>query len=51
MSEDADRFRQRASECRRLAEQAADEYWRTALEALADDLDREADLIDAEEKA
>lgn len=46
MSNEADRFRVRARECRELATLTSDEYYRDMLNSLADDLDAEADIID-----
>lgn len=45
----AARFRQRARECRLLAAETQSEDWRQSLLALAQDLEDEADQIDAEE--
>jgi hypothetical protein len=50
MSEDSDRFRQRARECRRLAEKARDADAVAQLSQMARELDEEADGIDAEER-
>jgi len=47
MSDDAARFRQRARKCRELAKHAKDEEWCDALEALARDLEDEAERIEA----
>ena len=47
MSDDADRFRSRAKQCRQLAEDAHDAESRQTLIDMADDLDAEADAIDA----
>ena len=49
MGDDADRFRKRAEECRRIAANAKDEEWRKSLLDLARDLDEEADRIDREQ--
>jgi hypothetical protein len=49
MSEDAERFRNRAKDCRRLAANARDEDARRTLTELAAELDEEADKIEAEE--
>jgi len=49
MSEDADRFRRRAAQCRRLAENARDEADRKQLREMADELAAEADKIDADD--
>lgn len=48
MGEDAERFRQRAKECRRIAEEVSDEGWRQSLLGLADDLESEAAALDEE---
>jgi len=48
MSQDADRFRMRAAQCRRLADNARDEADRKQLNEMADELAAEADKIDAE---
>jgi hypothetical protein len=50
MSEAADRFRERARECRETAATARDSYWRDRLVAIAAELEEEADRIDFEEK-
>lgn len=42
---DSERFRARASECRRLAASASDAYWRDMLLNLARDLEDEAGRI------
>jgi hypothetical protein len=47
---DAERFRQRARDCRAIAIRLPDGAWRTELMALAADLDREAEEIEAEEE-
>ena len=49
MSDDADRFRKSAANCRRLASEAADEGSRRELTDIAVELDAEADKIDDEE--
>ena len=49
MGEDSDRFRKRALECREVAERARTPEARDALLRVADDLEAEADRIDAEE--
>ncbi|HEX5258697.1 MAG TPA: hypothetical protein VFW35_07940 [Sphingomicrobium sp.] len=49
MSEDSDRFRTRAQECRRLSRDARDEETRARLAQMAEELDEEADMIEAEE--
>jgi hypothetical protein len=51
MGEAADRFRSRAKQCRELAAVARDDYSRRRLSQIADELEEEADLIDAEEAA
>jgi hypothetical protein len=43
------RFRQRARECRRIADEVREPSWLKALLALAKDLEDEADKIDAEQ--
>lgn len=48
MGDDAEQFRERARECRDVAAQANDEEWRRTLLTLAQDLEDEADKIDAE---
>jgi hypothetical protein len=45
----ATRFRKRARECRRIADEVREPSWLKALLALAKDLDDEADKIDAGE--
>lgn len=49
MGEDATRFRERADHCRLLAKSARDEEARRTLGQMADELDREANRLDAEE--
>ena len=49
MSEESDRFRRRAIECRRLADNARTYDDRDSLLEMARDLDEEADRIEAEE--
>lgn len=49
MSEDAERFRMRARQCRELAELAKDDYSRGTLTQMALELDEEADLLEGEE--
>lgn len=49
MSDEAKRFRQRAYDCRQLAKGARDPRDQRLLEDIADDLDAEADKMDAEE--
>ena len=51
MSHEADRFRSRAKQCRQLAQDARDEESRKTLDAMAEDLDGEADQIDAMDAA
>lgn len=46
MGEDAQRYRQRAKECRRIAAEVKDEAWRRSLLELAKDLENEAASID-----
>ena len=46
---DAERFRARARECLAIAKRLPDGLWRTELMALAADLGREADEIEAGE--
>lgn len=46
MSYDSERFRTRARECRVLAEDARSPSWRDELIELANELEREADLIE-----
>jgi len=47
MSEEALRFRKRAADCRALAKNARDARDRDLLNDIADDLDAEADKIEA----
>jgi hypothetical protein len=49
MGDEADRFRFRAKECRDLAKAARDGVTRQELLTIADELEAEADRIDAEE--
>ena len=49
MSEDSERYRQRAKQCRQLAALARDDYSRKTLTQMAVELDEEADSIEAEE--
>ena len=49
MSEDADRFRERARECRRLAEAAKSPADRESLSRMAHELEQEANMIDGED--
>lgn len=51
MGEEADSFRKRAAQCRDLARIARDEESRLTLTDMADDLDAEADRIDAKEES
>jgi hypothetical protein len=51
MGKDAERFRTRARECRDLSRNARPDEVRRQLLQLADELDVEAELIDAEEEA
>lgn len=46
MVDDANTFRDRAKECRRLADSARDPYAKLALLDIARELDEEADKID-----
>jgi RNA polymerase subunit RPABC4/transcription elongation factor Spt4 len=48
--EDAFRFRQRASDCRRISDQAKSPEWRDSLVVLAAELEAEADKIEGEEE-
>ena len=49
MGEDTSaRFRRRAGECRQMAAEVKESDWRETLLGLADDLEDEADKIDAE---
>lgn len=49
MSDDAERFRRRARECRELSAKARVDEVRQELLRLAGELEEEADLIEAEE--
>jgi hypothetical protein len=49
MSEDAQRFRKRAADCRRLAATARSDFDRQTLEEMAVELDAEADKIESDE--
>jgi len=49
MGEDSQRFRARARHCRILAEDAHDGESRRTLDQMGDELDEEADRLDAEE--
>lgn len=49
MSDESNRFRARARQCRELAEVAKDDHSRQTLSQMAVDLSEEADRIDAEE--
>lgn len=51
MGDDAARFRQRARDCRQIAEEAKSPIWRESLLSIAQDLEDEADRLDAEEEA
>jgi hypothetical protein len=51
MGDVSDRFRARAIECRLLAEKTCEGVARNSLLEIADDLDAEADKIDAEDAA
>lgn len=48
-NDDVKRFRARAQECRRIADEAHSAEWRKSLLALAKDLDDEADRVQAEQ--
>lgn len=48
MGEGSSHFRRRAAECRELAKAARDEVSRRELNDIADELDAEAERIDAE---
>jgi hypothetical protein len=48
MSEESERFRLRAKQCRELAALARDVYSRETLSQMAIELDEEADLIEKE---
>ena len=48
MEDDAERFRRRARDCRELVPKARVEEVRLELLRLADELDQEAELIEAE---
>ncbi|MFL6755318.1 MAG: hypothetical protein ACJ8EH_01725 [Sphingomicrobium sp.] len=50
MSEESDRFRTRARECRQIAAKVKDESWAQTLTDIADELDEEADKIDREDR-
>ena len=49
MGEDADKFRHRARLCRELAKDARQSADRKTLTAMADELEAEAEIIDAED--
>jgi hypothetical protein len=49
MSEDSERFRERAQQCRELAALARDAYSRETLTQMSVELDEEADTLEAEE--
>jgi hypothetical protein len=51
MGEDSQRFRQRAIQCRILAKDARDAGARQTLNQMGEELDEEADRLDAEEVA
>jgi hypothetical protein len=51
MGEVSDRFRARARECRKLADAISEGPERNSLNEIADDLEEEADKLDAEEEA
>lgn len=48
-NEVAKRFRERARDCRRIADEASSGEWRESLLTLAQNLEDEADRLDAEE--
>ena len=48
MSDDSERFRKHAAECRQLAESALDPRDSRLLKEIADDLEAEADMMEAE---
>ena len=48
MSDDFERFRKHAAECRQLAESALDPRESRLLKEIADDLEAEADMMEAE---
>lgn len=50
MGEGADQFRMRAKQCRDLAAVARDAHSRKTLAQMADELEAEADLIDADSR-
>lgn len=50
MSNDSERFRRRARECRDIAAQTKDTWWSTMLLELADELEEEAERVEAEER-
>lgn len=50
MENEATRFRKRAETCRRLAREARDEIARDELNEIADELEVEADMMEAEER-
>ena len=49
MSEESDRFRMRAQQCRELSKLARDDHSRQTLAQMADELDQEASRIEAEQ--
>jgi len=51
MSEDSERFRHRAKQCRELAAIARDDHSRDTLTQMAVELDEEAESLEAEEAA
>lgn len=51
MADEAAKFRDRARQCRELAAHANDEFQRRTLTEMADDLEAEAERIDAENAA
>jgi hypothetical protein len=50
LTDDVERFRRRACECRRLAEAAHDDSWREQLNDIARELEEEADRLQIEVK-
>ncbi len=49
MSDESERFRMRARQCRELAKLARDQYSRDTLSQMAVELDEEAEKIETEE--
>ncbi len=49
MSDESERFRKRAGECRKLSNDARNSLDRAQLEQMAEDLDAETDNIEAQE--